>query len=292
MLHRISQLPTHQWAHMTGPGRVDWAPFWDATGVVVILNFAGEMEFGWADGARKLVKAGTECWFRIPSRNPLTKAQRLGSPEHKFMMIHFPDQWLMDKLEMVQSESSGWLHDVLSQEQKGRDDQDRKNWAARLITEAGRAWASHRMPPHLCPAARAILQEARLTEFLLHSLFPPEGSSEQRSRTQLLAVERVDRVKAILNANLDTVPTLDELAQRAGCTASFLSRTFSEIEGITITLWLRKARITKAAELISSGKCNVSEAALEVGYQSLSHFSKAFRLEMGYSPSQIHKPRH
>jgi AraC-like DNA-binding protein len=31
---------------------------------------------------------------------------------------------------------------------------------------------------------------------------------------------------------------------------------------------------------------NASEAALEVGYRSLSHFSQAFRAEKGKSPSE------
>ena len=51
-------------------------------------------------------------------------------------------------------------------------------------------------------------------------------------------------------------------------------------------LWLRRERIEKAAALLSSGKCNVSEAALEVGYQSFSHFSRAFFEEKGIQPSR------
>ena len=55
---------------------------------------------------------------------------------------------------------------------------------------------------------------------------------------------------------------------------------------MTISLFLRRLRIEKAAEKMSSGRMNVSEAALEVGYRSLSHFSQAFRAEKGCSPSE------
>ena len=49
----------------------------------------------------------------------------------------------------------------------------------------------------------------------------------------------------------------------------------------------RLARVTRRVEAdIATGRCNVSEAALEVGYQSFSHFSRAFAEEKGVPPSQ------
>jgi AraC-like DNA-binding protein len=41
----------------------------------------------------------------------------------------------------------------------------------------------------------------------------------------------------------------------------------------------------RAAELLRSGKFNVTEAALEVGYSSMSHFSQAFCQTMGCCPN-------
>ena len=40
----------------------------------------------------------------------------------------------------------------------------------------------------------------------------------------------------------------------------------------------------RAAELLRSGRYNVTEAATEVGYASLSHFSKAFCETIGCCP--------
>ena len=93
-------------------------------------------------------------------------------------------------------------------------------------------------------------------------------------------------MKEALLEHLDAPPGLDELAVIAGCAASHLSRTFTQVEGLTLSNWLRRARIEKAANLIATGRCNVSEAALEVGYQSFSHFSRAFAEEKGVPPSQ------
>ena len=53
-----------------------------------------------------------------------------------------------------------------------------------------------------------------------------------------------------------------------------LRRDLDEIEHAT----------ERAAELLKSGRCNVTEAAFEVGYSSLSHFSQAFHEMFGCCP--------
>lgn len=124
---------------------------------------------------------------------------------------------------------------------------------------------------------------------LLACLLFEEAPAEQReffcSKQRRLADERIETVKSLLRARIDEPLGLDELAAAAGCSPSYLSRTFSASTGLTISQFHRKLRIERAAHLISVGECNVSEAAVEVGYQSLSHFSKAFRQVMGCVPS-------
>jgi AraC-like DNA-binding protein len=48
--------------------------------------------------------------------------------------------------------------------------------------------------------------------------------------------------------------------------------------------YLQGYRIHRAAALLSEGRLNVTEAALEVGFDSLSHFNETFHLFMGVSP--------
>ena len=69
-----------------------------------------------------------------------------------------------------------------------------------------------------------------------------------------------------------------------GCSPFHLSRQFSETTGLTIQQFTRQLRLERAAELLRSGRRNVTEAALEVGYNSLSHFTVAFREMFGCCP--------
>src|SRR5207245_7574946 len=112
----------------------------------------------------------------------------------------------------------------------------------------------------------------------------PKDSDFMCMRQKRLARERVDRVKEILTRDLANPPTLEMLGQEVGCSPFYLSRIFSREVGQTIPQYLRNVRMERAAELLRTGRYNVTEAATEVGYSSLSHFSKAFCETIGCCP--------
>lgn len=74
------------------------------------------------------------------------------------------------------------------------------------------------------------------------------------------------------------------LAQDVECSPFHLSRIFTEAHGMSIPRFVRTRRIEKAAELLRSGKMNLTEAAFAVGYASLSAFNRAFVEQMGCCP--------
>ena len=75
-----------------------------------------------------------------------------------------------------------------------------------------------------------------------------------------------------------------DLGKKVGCSHFYLSRTFSKEMGMTIPQYVRRLRMERAADLLRSGKYNVTEAAMEVGYSSLSHFSQSFHDAFGCCP--------
>jgi AraC-like DNA-binding protein len=113
---------------------------------------------------------------------------------------------------------------------------------------------------------------------------PPPEKEFFCTRQHRLAAERVEQVVFLLKQNLAEPPPLEELGRRIGCSHFYLSRIFSSHTGQTITQFLRRLRMEKAAELLRGGEYNVTEAALEVGYSSLSHFTIAFRETFGCCP--------
>ncbi len=137
-------------------------------------------------------------------------------------------------------------------------------------------------PPMQGPLADGWYQ-AKALELIVHVLQPPnEGFFCERQKR--LAHDRVEKVKQILLRDLESPPGLSEIAREAGCSPHYLSRTFSQETGTTISRFLRDARLDAAAAILRRGKSNVTEAAMEVGYSSLSHFSKAFAERFGVCP--------
>lgn len=89
---------------------------------------------------------------------------------------------------------------------------------------------------------------------------------------------------AILRRHLAQTPPLEQIAREVGCSPFYLSRTFSKETGQTIPQYVRQLRMEKAAGLLRTGRYNVTEVALEVGYNSLSHFSQTFHQTYGCCP--------
>jgi AraC family transcriptional regulator, L-rhamnose operon transcriptional activator RhaR len=75
-----------------------------------------------------------------------------------------------------------------------------------------------------------------------------------------------------------------EVARAAGVSESRLKALFQEALGLSWVKYLQGYRIHRAAALLSESTYNVTEAALAVGFESLSHFNATFRSFLGVSP--------
>lgn len=258
----------------------DWPAATTEQSLVAHLNFRGEAEVRWTDGSSTMMEPRTTCWVRASPAEILTARRIASRDRHECLTLVFPNAWLRMVLKGVTSQVGESFAPLV----RGTS----RRLLMQPLSKEHEGWARGAMPPHLCPQARQLLDSARLTEFFIRAIFrsdtPPETNTAV-SRTLRIAQERVQRVKELMLAQIDGPPALDDLAATFGCNPSHLSRTFTQIEGITLSQWLRRARIEHAASLIASGRCNVSEAALEVGYQSFSYFSRAFAEEKGVPPS-------
>jgi AraC-like DNA-binding protein len=142
-----------------------------------------------------------------------------------------------------------------------------------------------RQPP-VPPAAQKLWYQAKILELLAQIAFTPVTQDEFFcQRQKRVSRERVERVIMILRERLADPPDMESLGAEVGCSSFYLSRTFSKETGRTIPQFLRQVRMERAAELLLAGRHNVTEAAMEVGYSSLSHFSKAFCETYGCCPA-------
>ncbi len=101
--------------------------------------------------------------------------------------------------------------------------------------------------------------------------------------------QAVLKAQNILEDNLEMPPSLPDLAGQVGMSLSKFKKIFTLVSGMPPYSYLRKARMEQAMYLIRKNEMNVTEVAYEVGYSSLSQFSRAFGEHFGIRPSQARR---
>lgn len=82
---------------------------------------------------------------------------------------------------------------------------------------------------------------------------------------------------------------MDSLAELAAMSRANFMRVFQQKIGMAPGKFLTQLRLQQAALLLNQSQKSVLGVALDVGYQSEAHFSKAFKSAYGMSPSQYRK---
>ena len=130
--------------------------------------------------------------------------------------------------------------------------------------------------------------EGKTLELITHTLAQLDINKVKGSRVfglQSCDSECVFNAKNILICNLGNPPSLIELANMVGTNKDKLTRGFREIFGTSVFEYLRNHRLEYGRELLKSGKKNVTEVAIEVGYAQQSNFTKAFKKYFGTNPT-------
>lgn len=77
-----------------------------------------------------------------------------------------------------------------------------------------------------------------------------------------------------------------ELARRVGMSPSSFHKQFKAITSTTPLQYQKELRLLEARRRLGSGGANVSSVAFEVGYESLSQFSREYARKFGVPPSR------
>lgn len=99
--------------------------------------------------------------------------------------------------------------------------------------------------------------------------------------------ERILFARDCLLKNIDSPPTLSQLARAAGLNEFKLKKGFKETFNQTVFEYLSDVRLETAKnDLLNTGK-SATEIACELGYSSLQHFSAAFKKKFGVPPKKM-----
>jgi AraC-like DNA-binding protein len=266
-----------EWHDFFAKREFDWAASFHPGCVELCLNLDGT---GFVEGrdSRAEFEPNTAGFYHRKDE-PLT-ARRAANEQHQFLTVEFSCPFLARHLEGMEAT----LHPVVCAAIKDCPCKHVTGTTVRLSASQQQIIGTLRQPP-VYAAAQPLWYQCKALELAVTFLMQPPPENELFcTRQQRLAQERVEQVIFLLEQNLASPPSLEELGRKIGCSHFYLSRVFSAQTGKTITQYLRQLRMERAAELLKSREYNVTEVSLEVGYASLSHFSAAFHETFGCCP--------
>lgn len=100
--------------------------------------------------------------------------------------------------------------------------------------------------------------------------------------------EKIDLRQLVENNYMYNVP-LSKLAELSRRSLSTFSRDFKAIYGESPHRWIRKRRLLKAKDLLLNTNRKPVEFYMEIGFESLAHFSRAFKKEFGITLTDFRK---
>ncbi len=132
---------------------------------------------------------------------------------------------------------------------------------------------------------RGILAPLALQEIVYHLLHRDQASRLMRFAAQRDVTNPVRGAVDHIRSHFAEPLTVDGLAARVCLSPSAFSRAFRETTGCSPYQYLKATRLEEARRLLTADRARgVKEVSREVGYASVSHFIKEFRVRFGATP--------
>jgi len=119
------------------------------------------------------------------------------------------------------------------------------------------------------------------------------SNGEFKTKPEEKKLSRIDekfmnKVKTVIENNLSNEDfSIEEFGSQVGMSRTQLHRKLKALIGKSPSQYLRAVRLTCAKNMIEEEKGNISEIAYSVGFSSPAYFTKCFKDEFDYPPSDL-----
>ncbi|NME70699.1 helix-turn-helix domain-containing protein [Flammeovirga aprica] len=99
----------------------------------------------------------------------------------------------------------------------------------------------------------------------------------------------LDDLEEFIKSNLDKEISIEMLCKRIGYSKTKLHTLFKSYFKYSMYDYIKHLRLSKAKSLLLTTDLPISEISIQVGYQSIPHFTNRFKKEFGVTPVQFRK---
>ncbi len=199
-----------------------------------------------------------------------------------------PDTWLVSvvisikKFHSLFSQDADLIH-FLSPENKSK-----KYYDTAIISPSMAVVLSQILNANVHPTMRSLYLKGKVYELL--SLYFNKNEDADSAQCPFLVdednVRKIRKAKEIILTHMSEPPSLQELSTEVDLSLSKLKEGFKQLYGDTVYGYLLTYKMEEARRMLESGKYNVNEVGLKIGYSTSSHFIAAFKKKYGTTPKK------
>lgn len=122
-----------------------------------------------------------------------------------------------------------------------------------------------------------------------HTMYEDFIMRVHKHRTNPHVSHYIQACRDYIELHTDEALSLSVLARRVGYSESHLSRKFKQEMGVSVSTYIKYARVERAKFMLTATQNSVSKIAESLQFCSSSHFSDAFQEVTGMKPQQYRK---
>ena len=101
--------------------------------------------------------------------------------------------------------------------------------------------------------------------------------------------EKIEKILSVIKENYNNPLSNEIIAEKLGYHKNHVNRLMVLYTGTSLHRYLQNYRLERAIELLQTTTYQISEIATMVGFDDFSHFSKYFKMRIGYPPSALRR---
>ncbi|MDM9629975.1 helix-turn-helix transcriptional regulator [Robiginitalea aurantiaca] len=168
------------------------------------------------------------------------------------------------------------------------ENRDKKYYKQNPVSPSQAIILSQLWNEQIHPSVKGLYCKGKIYELL--SLYFNRNTETSAEQCPFLMdeenVQRIRQAKEIVIERMAEPPGLKELAAEIGLSLKKLKEGFKQIYGDSVYSFLFDYKMEVARKMLESGKFNVNEVGLKVGYSTASHFIAAFKKKYHTTPKQ------
>lgn len=203
-------------------------------------------------------------------------------------LVVSPNSWLLSVVMTIRK-----FHSLFSSEADyipflSEDNKEKKYYSQEMVSPAIAVVLSQLMNYNLHPSIKKLYLKGKVFELI--SLYFNKTEDADLEQCPYLAdednVRRIKMAKEIIISRMAEPPTLAELSEEVGLGLKKLKEGFKQIYGDSVYGFLFDYKMEYARKMLESGKHNVNDVGLKVGYSTASHFIASFKKKFGTTPKK------